>query len=142
MFAAKLFKQQILRARRLQSTLEERAAERMAGPDEDPEFHKAVIWFENVFPFKIPLFDPRMLYINSLGQQYESGKRYEQLLPKKWPDGSEFKAIKAEPNLKEGGLYLEFKYKGGSTTEALDHVKKYLKVQKYFTKGNKLSVFI
>jgi hypothetical protein len=124
----RIFKRQI---KRFQSNVVEKVPLDQAvplGPSEDPEFKKAVIWFENVFPFKIPLFDPRIVYINSLRKQYEFERRYEQLLPKSWPEGSEFKAIKAEPNLKEGGLYLEFKYKGGSTSEALDHVKTYLKV--------------
>lgn len=108
------------------------------GPTEDPEYQKGVFWLENIFPFKFGVFDPRQSYINSLARQYQDEFKINELIPKQWPTGSSFKTIKTEPNLKEGGLYLEFKYKGGTTVEALEHIRNHLKANNaisYFNLG-------
>ncbi|KAJ3325473.1 mitochondrial escape protein 2 [Boothiomyces sp. JEL0866] len=93
---------------------------------EDPGIHRGVVWFDNVFPFKLAIFDPRSYFIKSYAEELISGK-YQSLLPLKFPEGAEFKATKVEPNLKEGGLYLEFKYKGGTIEEAVDAIQKHVK---------------
>jgi hypothetical protein len=81
------------------------------GPSEDPGFLSAVIWFENVFPFKIPLFDPRVPFISRWADRFLQDENWKQFLPLKFPDGSEFKVKSVNPNFKEGGCYMEFKYK-------------------------------
>ncbi|KAI8901312.1 RNA12 protein-domain-containing protein [Globomyces pollinis-pini] len=116
-----------------------------SGPSEDPDYHKGVIWFDNIFPFKLPLFDPRTFYFERHAASYVNEKKYEALLPAKFPEGAVFKAINADPNLKEGGLYLEFKYKGGTVEEAVEAIQNhlentkpvldFLKVNAYQVKG-------
>ncbi|KAJ3304692.1 mitochondrial escape protein 2 [Kappamyces sp. JEL0829] len=105
------------------------------GPSEDPDFHKAVIWFENVFPFRMPLLDPRTLLISRWKDSFLLEERWKRFLPSRFPEGSDFKVQNVEPNLKEGGCYMEFKYKGGTVEEALEAIQHHLKkegIRSYF----------
>jgi hypothetical protein len=95
------------------------------GPQEDPGWHRGTIWYENIFPFKIPIFDPRQYFINEYSKKYPLQK-WQRLIPAKFPQGAEFKFVSAESNLKEGGLFLEFKYKGGTVNEALEAIQQNL----------------
>ena len=65
--------------------------------------------------------------MNRYADGFVDKESYKRLLPGKFPDGGEFKVKSVDPNLKEGGLYLEFKYKGGSTEEALQAIKSHLR---------------
>jgi hypothetical protein len=106
----------------------------VTGPLEDPGWHKGTVWFENTFPLKWFL-DPRSLFIKRYSQLYLNNQRWKKLLPAAFPTGSEFVFIQAEPNLKEGGLYLEFKYRGGTVNEAVTSI------QSHLTTNNVRSIF-
>ncbi|KAI9204123.1 RNA12 protein-domain-containing protein [Polychytrium aggregatum] len=69
------------------------------------------VWFENVFPIKVSIWDPRYFFV----QQYANDLRLRakaQLLPPLDQFPHEFIYKKTIPNVKEGGLYLLFDYKG------------------------------
>ena len=79
------------------------------GPEEDPGIHKGVIWFDSLFPYQKPIFDPRNYFIN---QHVESVKQdFGLYIPKRFPGDANFKVVNIQENLKEGGCYVEFKYK-------------------------------
>ena len=86
---------------------------KIQGPSEDPTWHKSTIWFENVYPLKGGI-DPRAFYIERYAAKFVQDESYKRFIPTSFPDGGELKVREVESNLKEGGLYLEFKYKGGS----------------------------
>ena len=112
-----------------------------AGPSENPDFHKGVIWFENTFPFKWPLFDPRSLWIKSYASRFVTENKFTTFLPSKWPEGAEFQFVDASPNLKEGGLYLEFKYKGGTVDEAVEAIQNHLKKHRVISYFNLARIY-
>ena len=104
-------------------------------PQEDPTYHKAIVWFENVFPFRIPLIDPRTPLIKRYAAAFVENKSYTRFIPEKFPSGSDFKITAVDHNLKEGGMYVEFKYKGGTIEEAIDTIRHHLvenNVRSYF----------
>jgi hypothetical protein len=83
------------------------------GPSEDPTWHKSTIWFENVYPLKGGI-DPRKYMMERYAAKFVENEFYKRFFPPSFPDGGELKVRNVESNLKEGGLYLEFKYRGGS----------------------------
>lgn len=94
-------------------------------PMEDPEYQKGIVWFDNIFPYKYPLVDPRKYFIDSYSKSFMENEKFQELLPA-FPEGCDLKIVRAEENLKEGGLYLEFKYKGGTAQEAVEHIQKHV----------------
>ncbi|KAJ3271571.1 mitochondrial escape protein 2 [Terramyces sp. JEL0728] len=72
------------------------------------------------------IIDPRSYFIKSYAEDMINGK-FQSLLPRRFPEGAELITTKVEPNLKEGGLYLEFKYKGGTIEEAVSAIQKHVK---------------
>ncbi|KAI8913345.1 RNA12 protein-domain-containing protein [Gorgonomyces haynaldii] len=107
--------------------LAEQQASQIVGPAEDPGWHKGTLWFENIFPFKWPIFDPRTLWIQQYARTYVQENKWEPLVPKHFPEGASFLFSNAEPNLKEGGLFMEFKYKGGTIEEAVESFQKHIR---------------
>lgn len=73
------------------------------------------------------MFDPRSLWIKNYANKFVNEQKYSRLIPSKFPSGSEFIFLDAEPNLKEGGLFLEFKYKGGTVLEAIEIIQEHVK---------------
>ena len=61
-----------------------------SGPIEDPGFQKATLWFDNIFPYHLPLWDPRSYFIKSYAKAFSSKPKFTSLFPKKFPEGSEF----------------------------------------------------
>lgn len=106
------------------------------GPTDDPNYTKGVIWFENVFPFKTSYINIFDLTTKRSSSAYEEDLMLKdgplakglKLIPREWPKAeAKFKVVRVEANLKEGGLYLEYKYKGGTSEEALETLQNYLK---------------
>jgi adenosyl cobinamide kinase/adenosyl cobinamide phosphate guanylyltransferase len=96
------------------------------GPEEDPQILKGVAWFDSLFPYQKPIFDPRTYFIN---QHVESIKQdFSEYIPKSFPGDAIFTITRVEENLKEGGCYVEFRYKGGTIEEAVETIQKHLRV--------------
>ena len=104
----------------------EEVVEVAAGPPENPEYHKGTLWFDNVFPFRLGRFDPRGFWIRKYAKRFVEDESWQRLVPSRFPEGSEFRFMSAEPNLKEGGLYLNFKYKGGTIEEAVETIQSHV----------------
>lgn len=157
--------------------------------EEDPEFHRATLWFESVFPlipqwllqvipgigagyaaametyakrFSLdetrPQVDGAAVATMSMGRTLqvntsvnpelaaELSKRnivlakdenthvqsggasaaLGLLLPLKWPENCTFTVVSVIPNPKEGGVFVSFKYKGGTVDEPLALIRKHL----------------
>ncbi|KAJ8325077.1 mitochondrial escape protein 2 [Batrachochytrium dendrobatidis] len=93
------------------------------GPMENPNYHKGTVWFDNIFPFHLGLLDPRTYWVKYYSKRFILHQRWSRLIPPWFPSGAEFQFREAEPNLKEGGLYLKFKYKGGTIEEAIEAIQ-------------------
>nr|KAJ3419607.1 hypothetical protein HK105_006742 [Polyrhizophydium stewartii] len=97
------------------------------GPMENPDFHKGTVWFENIFPFKLGVIDPRTYFINQYASKFVEEERWRSLVPEHFPEGAEFQFRSAEPNIKEGGLYLKFRYRGGTVEEAVEAIQAHVR---------------
>ncbi|KAH9262774.1 hypothetical protein BASA83_013745 [Batrachochytrium salamandrivorans] len=78
-----------------------------SGPMENPEFHRGTVW----------------RYAN----KFLLNASWKRLIPDTFPTGAEFQFREAEPNVKEGGLYLKFKYKGGTIDEAIEAIQTHVR---------------
>jgi hypothetical protein len=95
------------------------------GPSEDPQSLKGVAWFDSLFPYQKPIFDPRNYYIN---RHVEALKRdFSEYIPAQFPSGAEFKITSVVENLKEGGCYVSFRYRDGTVEEAIETIQQHLK---------------
>ncbi|KAJ1340912.1 hypothetical protein BSLG_004385 [Batrachochytrium salamandrivorans] len=98
-----------------------------SGPMENPEFHRGTVWFDNIFPFHLGLFDPRSYWVRRYANKFLLNASWKRLIPDTFPTGAEFQFREAEPNVKEGGLYLKFKYKGGTIDEAIEAIQTHVR---------------
>ena len=96
-----------------------------SGPAEDPGWHKTTLWFDNLVPIKLRI-DPRSYFIKRYSTKFIDGQEWMTLVPAKLPDGSELFFLNAEANFKEGGMFMEFKYKGGTTDELFQCIQHHL----------------
>ncbi|KAI8820540.1 RNA12 protein-domain-containing protein [Fimicolochytrium jonesii] len=105
---------------------------------------KGTLWFDNVFPRHYVKYDIRWPWLASYSKRIvETAK--ERFIPKNLP--ADFEYLGATPNMKEGGLFVHFKYNGESAQEVVDRVNKYMeeqhlrswvnlnKIRAYYVKG-------
>eukprot|EP00842_Homolaphlyctis_polyrhiza_P004874 jgi/Hompol1/5388/HPOL_004377-RA len=100
-----------------------------SGPIENPDFLKATVWFDNIFPFTYGPYDPRRIFVQRYADRFIRDESWRRLLPSSFPPGAEFQFRSAEPNLKEGGLYLKYRYKGGTIDEAVEAIQNHIEAE-------------
>ncbi|KAI8927463.1 RNA12 protein-domain-containing protein [Entophlyctis helioformis] len=102
-----------------------------AGPIENPDYARGTIWLDNIFPFKWgSLLDPRTLLIRRYADRFVKDEAWRRLIPATFPGNAEFQFREAVPNRKEGGLYLKFKYKGGTIEEAVEAIREHIQTER------------
>ncbi|KAJ3404507.1 mitochondrial escape protein 2 [Chytridiales sp. JEL 0842] len=87
--------------------------------------HEGAIWLDNVFPVKAHRFDPRHFFAKRYAADFKNTAK-KTIIPPPEAFKGEFIYGGSTPSIKEGGMLLQFTYKGASVEEAYDSIRAHI----------------